>query len=499
MEAEAKRPVAAHTAPDTQHSALAWRDLRDWIAVVDHLGELRQVEAASWQEDIGAITEMFDHTPDSPAALFDAIPGYPPGFRVLSNANGNRRRQAVTLGLDPDTATHASLMAWWRQTLRGFQPLPPVEIDEAPVFDVVDTGGAVDLAKFPAPVWHPADGGRYLGTASLNIMRDPDTGWVNVGTYRNMIHDRNHLGVWISPGKHGRLIRERYLARGERAPICVSVGHDPLLFVAACVEGLPAGLSEYEWAGGVVGRPVPVARAPITGLPIPAYAEIVLEGFVDADDMRVEGPYGEFMGYYASGAPVLPTMEVQAVYHRRDPIILGCPQGKPPHEDNQFLAYVRSCLVWDQLERAGVPDVRGVWCPPIAANRFLTVVSIQQRYPGHARQAGVLAAQVGAAAYMSRYIIVVDEDVDVTDMDEVLFAVFTRSDPKRSIEILQRCWSGPLDPAIPPSERSVNSRAVIDACRPYEWRDEFPPPVATPERAAATRRKWGHLLGHPAR
>jgi UbiD family decarboxylase len=473
---------------------LSWRDLRDWLSIADELGELRHVEGASWQEDIGAITELLDHTPDSPAALFDAIPGYPRGFRVLSNGMGNRRRQALTLGLDPNTATHGRLLEWWRTTLKELKPIPPMELPDGPVFEEVQRGDEVDLLKFPTPHWHEGDGGRFIGTASLNIMRDPESGWVNVGTYRNMIQDRNHLGVWISPGKHGRLIRERYLARDERVPICVSVGHDPLIFMAACVEGLPSGMSEYDWAGGVSGRPYPVVKAPITGLPIPAYAEIVLEGYIDANDMRVEGPYGEFMGYYASGAPTLPTMEVQAVYHRRDPIILGCPQGKPPHEDNQFLAYLRSCLVWDQLERAGVPDVRGVWCPPLSANRFLTVVSIKQRYPGHARQAGVLAAEVGAAAYMSRYIIVVDDDVDVTDMDEVLFAVFTRSDPQRSIEILKRCWSGPLDPAIPPADRGFNSRAIIDACRPWEWRDEFPEPVLTPERAAATRRKWGHIL-----
>src|SRR5215204_3561758 len=104
---------------------LQWRDLRDWLRIVDELGELRQIEDASWEEDIGAITEMFDHTPESPAALFDAIPGYPRGYRVLSNANGTRQRQAVTLGLDPAGATHASLMAWWRRTLRGLEPVPP--------------------------------------------------------------------------------------------------------------------------------------------------------------------------------------------------------------------------------------------------------------------------------------------------------------------------------------------------------------------------------------
>ena len=188
---------------------LQWHDLRDWLRVVDGLGELRHVQGATWQEDIGAVTEMLDHTPESPAALFDAIPGYPRGFRVLSTANGTRRRQAVTLGLDPDDASHAALMAWWRGTLRHFRALPPVEVSDGPIFEQVDRGDDVNLAKFPAPLWHPLDGGRSIGTAPLNIMRDPDSGWVNLGTYRNMIPDRNHLVVWISPGTHCPMIRAR--------------------------------------------------------------------------------------------------------------------------------------------------------------------------------------------------------------------------------------------------------------------------------------------------
>src|SRR5919205_200696 len=118
-------------------SGLQWRDLREWLRVVDELGELRHVEGANWQEDIGAVTELLDHTPDSPAALFDAIPGYPRGYRVLSNSNGNRRRQAVTLGLDPETATHQRLLEWWRGTLKGLKPVPPIEVPNAPVFEEV--------------------------------------------------------------------------------------------------------------------------------------------------------------------------------------------------------------------------------------------------------------------------------------------------------------------------------------------------------------------------
>jgi UbiD family decarboxylase len=161
---------------------LSWRDLRDWLSIVDELGELRHVEGASWQEDVGAVTELLDHSPESPAALFDAIPGYPRGYRVLTNASGNRRRMAVTLGLDPTTVTHQSLMAWWRKTMRDFQPLPPVELPDGPIFEEVQRGDEVDLYKFPTPRWHPEDGGRFIGTASLNIMRDPDSGVVNLGT-----------------------------------------------------------------------------------------------------------------------------------------------------------------------------------------------------------------------------------------------------------------------------------------------------------------------------
>src|SRR5262249_5099689 len=219
--------------------------------------------------------------------------------------------QAITLGLDPASATHDALLGWWRRTLHELQPLAPREVPDGPVFEAVQRGDDVDLYKFPTPVWHPLDGGRFIGPASLNIMRDPHTGGVNVGTYRNMVQDRNHLGVWISPGKHGRLIREQYLERGEKVPICVSAGHDPLLFMAACLEGLPYRLCEYDWAGGAVGRPVEVVRAPITGLPIPAQAEIVLEGYIDPADMREEGAYGEVTGDYPSGAPPLPTAEVQ--------------------------------------------------------------------------------------------------------------------------------------------------------------------------------------------
>lgn len=471
-----------------------WRDLRDWLRLVDRLGELRVVRGASSEADIGAITEMLDHTEGSPCVLFDGIPGFQEGFRVVVNTQGTRTRHAITLGLDPAGATHERLLAYWKELLRGLEPIEPVEVRSGPILENVQRDGEVDISIFPAPIWHPLDGGRFIGTASLNIMRDPDDGWVNVGTYRNQVFDSKSLGIWISPGKHGRLIREKYFDRGQPCPIVVVVGSDPLLFTASCAEGIRYGMSELAWAGAVRGEPIEVVRGEVTGLPIPAHGEIALEGFMAPDELHTEGPYGEWMGYYASGTPQTPVIRVQRVYYRNSPIILGCPQGKPPHEDNRFLAYLRSCLIQDQLEKAGIPNVRGVWCPPTAGNRLMTIVSIKQAYPGHAKQAALVASQCSAGAYMGRFVVVVDEDIDITNMDDVLWAMLTRCDPERDIEIITRCWSGPLDSAVKPEERGFNSRAIIDATKPYEWKDRFAPTVVTPEQAMETRRLWGWVL-----
>jgi 4-hydroxy-3-polyprenylbenzoate decarboxylase len=330
-------------------------------------------------------------------------------------------------------------------------------------------------------------------------MRDPDSDWVNAGTYRNQVFDGKHLGVYISPGKHGRMIREKYFDRGERVPIVVVVGSDPLLFMAACSEAPRYGMSEFEWAGAVRGGPVEVVPGEVTGLPIPAHAEIAIEGFIDPVARRSEGPYGEAYGYYSERVAECPFVTVERVYYQNDPIILGCPQGKPPHEDNRFGAYLRSTVIREQLTAAGIPRVTGVWVPPEAGNRGFVVVAIQQAYPGHATQAGIVASQAGGVAYLGRYVVVVDEDIDIYSMNDVWWAMLTRVDPARDVQIIRRGWAGPLDQAAHPDERGLSSRMVIDATKPWEWKDRFAEPVVTAEMARATREQFGWILeGEPA-
>ena len=471
---------------------MSYRDLRDWTTQVEELGELKTIRKADWDVEIGVITEIVMNR-HGPALLFDEIVGYPAGYRIVANALGGPKRLAYTLGLPTDRDIK-ELLKLWQEKKRGLRPVPPKVVKDGPVMENVYRGDDVDLLKFPTPKWHEHDGGRYIGTGSVDITRDPEEGWVNLGCYRVMIHDRNTVGFYISPGKQGRIQREKWFARGGPMPIAMSFGHDPAIFMAGSLE-IPWGVSEYDWVGGLRGRPVDVIEGPVTGLPIPADAEIVIEGFVNPGQRLPEGPFGEWTGYYASKQREEPVVKVEALYHRDKPVLLGSPPVKPPSELAYYRAFLRAAAIEEELEAAGVPDVTGVWCHEVGGSRLFNVVAIRQRYSGHAKQAAVVASQCHAGAYLGRFVVVVDEDIDVMNLEEVMWAICTRCDPEKDIDILHRCWSGPLDPIIPPGQKGLNSRAIIDATRPFEWRDEFPQVAeSSPERRAEVLKKWGPTI-----
>jgi UbiD family decarboxylase len=472
---------------------LAYPDLREWIKAIDAMGQLKHVNGANVENDIGEATDVLHHTAGSPAALFDNIPGYAPGFRVLVNAFQTHGRICYTLGV-PHDAPLAEMQDAWRRKRKEMQAIAPVEVTDGPVMENIMRGDDVNLMKFPAPKWHPNDGGRYLGTGSYDITRDPDEGWVNCGTYRVMLHNEKQVGYYISPGKHGRIQRQKYFDRGMEMPVAMVIGGHPLHFLASCTE-IPYALSEYDWVGGVQGEPVKVIRGPITGLPFPADAEIVLEGFASPTEKLWEGPFGEWTGYYASDTRPEPVLNIKAVYHRNNPIILGAPPNKPPDEQARYRAFLRSALLRDDIEAAGVPDVQGVWAHEVGGSRLFLAVSIKQRYAGHARQAGHVASMCHAGAYLGRFVVVVDEDIDPTNLEDVMWALCTRCDPVRDTDLIQRAWSGPLDPAIHPDEKGHNSRMIFDATRPFEWRDKFPAVSnLTPEQTKVARERWGWLV-----
>jgi len=474
-------------------------DLRAWLDEVEALGELRHVPGADWSLELGAISELNVKKDAAPALLFDEIQGYPKGFRVLTCSTASPARLSSILRLGVEKAHHALV-----RKLRGkpaqWQAAAPkydaVHVQTGPALENVRSGEAVDLFAFPSPLWHEKDGGRYIGTGCSVVTKDLDSDWVNVGTYRVMIHDRDHVGLDMVPGKHGAIQYDKYMKAGKPFPVVIAVGADPLGYLISGVE-VPFGMCEYNYIGAILGEPVAVVQGEVTGLPFPAASEIVLEGWAHPGDERIEGPFGEFHGYYPGNAAPAPAVEIVRVYYRNDPIMVGSPPAKPPNDYSYSKAVMRSALLFDALTAAGVPDVQAVWAHEIGGARMFNVVSIKQRYAGHAKQAGHILNQCGVGAYMSRYSVVVDEDIDPSNLQEVMWAVATRTDPEIDIDIIKRGMGSKNDPMsiAYPYKAPFSSKAIIDACRPFEFLKEFPEVAeASKELQEKIRAKWRDLF-----
>jgi UbiD family decarboxylase len=473
-----------------------YKDLREFIELVDKLGALRRIEGADLRDEIGGITEVAAGRPDGPALIFDAIPGFARGWRIFTNAATTPQRAALALGIDPTLRPLDALKAWMEKR-KTLEPHAPTVVRDAAFLQNTIRNAEVDLAKLPAPIWHRHDGGPFIGSGSIVIMRDPDRpdggGWINASIYRVQVHGRNKVTVQFDhAGRHGAIIAKKYWEQGKPCPLAVVNGEDPALFIAG-FEYLPAGQSEYEFAGAIKGAPIEVCPGPLTGLPIPAHAEIVFEGHLlpMSETALPEGPFGEFTGYYASEARPAPVMEVAAIHHRNDPILLGSPPMKPPRF--HFGLPFRAATIWQNLEAAGVTDVVGAWQH---VSQLMTVVALKQRYDGHAKRAALVAA---AHSYMARIVVVVDDDVDPSNLADVMWAVATRCEPAEQIDIIRNAWSSALDPRIAPADKqrgiTSHSKVIIEACRPFSWLDQFPPTSALSlDETRAIEKKWGNML-----
>jgi 4-hydroxy-3-polyprenylbenzoate decarboxylase len=291
-----------------------------------------------------------------------------------------------------------------------------------------------------------------------------------------MLHGPRRVGLYCSPGKHGLIDREAWWARGKPCEAVAAYGIDPVLFMlAAQVFGIKE--SELDVAGGLMGHGVELTEAEYVSLPIPANAELVIEGLLHPGESEEEGPLGEFTGYYGRERAPQPVIEVKAVHHRRAPILTAALMAKYPScEIGAYYAIMRSARVLDDLDRIGVPGVVGAYAHPAAASGWgMVVVSMQQQYAGHAAQVLALTAQCPAAAYYTKWIIAVDDDVDPTDWNEVMWALSTRCHPAEDIDTLRATWSTGLDPSqFEMALRPYGSKALINACKPHQHLRSFP-------------------------
>ena len=481
----------------TLEGKMFFNDLREFIGEMDRLEDCRIVENADWNLEIGLITEWQSHIQNNKLLVFDKIKDYPPGFRVATNLFSTPKRTATALGLPADLKRLDIVKALKEKLKEGYSRLiSPVEIESAPVKENIYLHEKVDLFRFPTPKWHNRDGGRYIGTGHVVITKDPDEGYVNLGTYRVQIQDKSTVTIWMVPGRDGDLMIRKWWAKGLPAPVAIATGLDPILWGSGHYD-LPWGISEYDYAGGYRGKPIEVTKGVTVDLPIPARAEIVLEGEMIEGEAGPEGPFGEFTGYYATGVTQVPAVRVKAILHRNHPILHGAPPLLIASTWTLAHSYRRAANCWIELDKL-ISGITGVWLQDYGSFRPI-VISIKQMWDGHARQVAMLALSNHQTGFNNRFIIIVDDDIDPSDPQQVLWALATRCDPETQIDIIRGTRGSVIDPVLHPDKKKRGelglSTAMILACKPYSWIKDFPPTVmSSPEELKSVQEKWGKFF-----
>lgn len=429
---------------------MPYRDLREFLTRLEAEGQLARVNRPVKTEfEIAAGIRRMSDT-KGPALWFENVVGS--AMPVVGSLFADRAKALIAL----EAATPAEGNA---KFLRGLHsPIPPREVAAGECQEVVLTGDDIDLFKLPLPVYSGKDGGAYV-TVALEISRDPEDGSANASVYRVMRLDRNHLSVM----SHSFQGLGTHIAKAARlgVPLDVAIvnGTDPVLLYAAQAK-VPHGFDELTIAGGINGAPVEVVRGKTVDLLVPTTAELVIEGKIWPGKTALEGPFGEFTGYYGP-AEQNPVIEVTAITHRRNPIFLAGLTGVPTTDNHVLKAFAYESTLYEDLHRT-FPEVTAVSFPDWGGTQYVAVVAVRQRYKGQARH--LLLAALGHAS-RPKWVIVVDEDIDVHDTERVLWAMVTRGQPAEDIVTVDRVAGGPLDPSAP--EKEVISVMGFDATRPF--------------------------------
>ena len=482
---------------------MAYRSLREFIAKLEAAGELVRVV-----EPVSTVLEMTEiHrrllAKGGPAVIFENViraDGQPSSMPCLVNLFGTVKRVAMGVTLDGRERTTAAdlrevgeLLAFLRapEPPRGFKdaldmlPLArtvmamrPATVKKAPVQEIVWTGDQIDLNRLPIQTCWPGEPAPLITwplvvTKGPSATREDD---YNLGIYRMQVlgPDRTIMR-WLAH-RGGAQHHRRWKAEGRREPLpaCAVIGADPGTILAA-VTPVPETLSEYQFAGLMRGAKVELVPAKTVPLMVPANAEIVIEGHVLLDDYADEGPYGDHTGYYNS-VEKFPVFQVSAITMRRDPIYLTTFTGRPPDEPSVLGEALNEVFI--PLLRQQFPEITDFWLPPEGCSYRIAVVSMKKAYPGHAKR-----VMMGVWSYLrqfmyTKWVIVVDDDIDARDWKDVMWALSTRMDPARDITLVEGTPIDYLDFASP--ESGLGSKIGLDAT------NKWPP---------ETHREWGEKLG----
>jgi 4-hydroxy-3-polyprenylbenzoate decarboxylase len=465
---------------------MIYRDLRDFIAQLEKMGELKRIAAEV--DPRLEMTEIADRVlrAGGPALLFENPKGH--GTPVLANLFGTVKRVALGMGEDDPARLRevGKLLAYLKEpeppkglrdawdkwpVLKQVLNMAPKEVKSAPCQEIVWEGADVDLSRLPIQHCWPGDVAPLI-TWGLTVTKGPHKKRQNLGIYRQQVLGTNKLIMrWLAHRGGALDFREHQLAHpGEPFPLAVALGADPATILGA-VTPVPDSLSEYQFAGLLRGAKTEVVKCLGSELQVPASAEIVLEGVIHPNETALEGPYGDHTGYY-NEQETFPVFTVERITMRRDPIYHSTYTGKPP--DEPAILGVALNEVFVPLLQKQFPEITDFYLPPEGCSYRMAVVSMKKAYPGHAKRVMFGVWSFLRQFMYTKFIIVTDDDVDVRDWKEVMWALTTRVDPARDTLLVENTPIDYLDFASPVS--GLGSKMGIDATN--KWPGE-------------TKREWG--------
>jgi len=438
------------------------KDLRSFLAELRQLGPAYFASVSKTVDakfETCVIQQKLAAEGRYPVLRFEDVAGA--DMPLTSNLFGSYALLGLALGVDPGAPKSRILE---RYRARAATPLPTREIAaaDAPVKQHVATGDAVDLARLPIPHHAEHDSGRYI-TAGCLVVRDPDSGVLNAGMYRHEVQGRDRLGCMFNPTHHAAYIYRRYKELGRRMEAVLFIGHHPAALLGTLAQG-PMDADELEVMGALMGEPLEVTKAETVDLPVPAFAEIAIEGYLDPAEETADGPFAEFTGFYGPAKDPVGMMQVTAITMRSDPIYHDL---DPAHQEHNLAnALTLESAVYDSVRQL-VPSVGAVYLPVSGGCRFTVYVAIRKRVPGEGMSAGLAAI---AANPNIKIAIVVDDDIDIYNEQQVLWAIASHFEADTGLAVIPNAMGSHLNPSAYGENRAepgpMNTKMVLDATRP---------------------------------
>jgi 2,5-furandicarboxylate decarboxylase 1 len=439
------------------------KNLRDFLEVVRRAGPNYYVEVKrplNPHLEVGVIQHKLHKIDRDPVIYCPQIVGSK--LPLVTNVFGSYELLGVALGMEPGKIDKSKILHEYKRREADVKPTIMVPPSEAPVKEVVLRGKDADLGILPLTHHAALDSAKYITVGNM-ICRDPDTGIFNVGMYRHEVKGKNEFGCMFNPVHHGNLIAQRYAELGKEMEVVIFLGHHPAVLLASMFTG-SKDVNELEVAGGLLGEPIRVTQCETVDLPVPADAEIAIEGTTDPRTMVTDGPFGEFTGHYGEPNKKVFLIKAKAITMRKDAICHDLDSAHPEHNLACVLGF--ESPIYDAVKKV-IPTLKAVHCPQTGLSIYHIYVSIKKTSIGQGKLAGLAAL---SAQTHAKTCIVVDDDIDVYDEKEMLFALATRMVPGRDISIIENCAGNHLDPSALDETRlkhgSLQDFLIIDATKP---------------------------------